>query len=156
MVINKYLKTESRVVLIGKGAKSGGTSLLAKLDELIKKEKALSITLNFEESPMENTTIAYLSGLIEGVSMAVKDVIEVVVFLDEVTCLSDELSAMLVDSVQSWLENTDVSIVCTGHESTIIDMFESVTGNEYLNLVSCSGDYYKLVHETGKVISINQ
>lgn len=154
MVLNKYLKTDSQVVVIGKKVDVVGTPVLLAIEELLKKEPALTWKFSFEVSSMTNATIGFIGGTISGASKAIKDDTEIVIMLNEVTLLSSKLQVVLLNSIRLWVEDPNVSIICTGEESAILDMFKSLEDTKHFSLEKYSGGDFVLLDESGDTVTI--
>ena len=76
--------------------------------------------------------IAYLRGYVRWCLCGMGN-IPVVVLLNEVSVLEMEESIVLLSAIGDWLSRGNVNIICTGRETSIIEMFTPIS-NEYFKL----------------------
>lgn len=154
MIINKYLKTESNIVLVGKKAKVGGTSLLHTLYRTAMQDSAFAIGVYFESSSNRLHDILRLEGKLEMCSMAVPHDREVLVLVDEVGWLDESERKLLLGLVDKWSGGGNIKFICTGSEKALEAVFENQADTKYFNLVKYDRDGFVLVDTLGDTVTI--
>lgn len=154
MITKKYFNTESNIILVGKTAKAGGTSLLEAMYLIASVNLTPVVEVYFENSSSILNAIDYLERKLDTWSKAVSTSEEILVLLDEVGILTDEQRTLLLVLIKKWAEVGNIKFICVGSESALGSMFENILEAKYFNLSKYDSSGFLLTNTFGATVTI--